>query len=799
MHHFRSVLLFSLLLFQSATSTTISVSKSGSHYTSVQAAVDHAFPGDTILITDTDIYEEQVTIDSTKPGITIRSADPASLIKPVIRWKDTRNNGPLTASEALISEKITYDKNGALRLIKAHHVTIDGVCLDGEEPWAFCNFGVWQGLYTLLHGNAAVCIYASGRVTIRNCELRNAFFGLYVKDCNNAGVYAVPASPLAATAFGLNGNHLFENNRIHSNSTGLFFESMWDLGSSVRFNLIYNNYHAETTLNALSTLNTSERELYPGGAFIFKNGYYSPLAIYNNSMWHNYSNFIDQNLGGGQHLLFNNIYGKPKYYWGTGYPSDPDYHTPWNAIDIAAFTNHSYNCIYSAQYVEPKPRVQMYYSPCKNKAVNVTGFNRVAIMNGMDKLEVEGEDYIVACPDGSTETISAEWVIQPGAKILDPFPSVANMRWLETDSLFQSTDPLSPHFLKPKWDDPKIITFVKNKGWPGEGILNTDETSADIGAVSSSGSVSILLQIRPTQIVRINETQALTSFVITSSHQNVSNLRIKMLNWIKKIPVQSSANSGGHILTISAEDIVPVDITGKSVQIGKNLISFTIPEMSEEAGFFEMIVEGVDPEGHKVNSDVGFLPYRKLTGSSENKRLVIYYGDTSGYDPGAWIRETIPARVPVTIRYLQGDSLLERNIPITFESSNGILAFSSASSTSPQTTFSLQNGVCSLWISSAAKVESGIISVTASDEGNAVTGQRGNIFFDAGTSKIRGNARYRKSGVQNYSLFDLRGRKLADVRSSEIRYLQKMYNFPSGAYIIQVKEKAVEKLKVISK
>ena len=115
-----------LCVFQSY-SAVYTVSKDGQgSYSSIQAAVDAAQPGDEIVILDSAIYEEQVTIDSTKNHIILRSENPTSSKKPTIRYTDKENVGPKNAIEAQDPEKITFDRNGALRIIKAHCVTVNG-------------------------------------------------------------------------------------------------------------------------------------------------------------------------------------------------------------------------------------------------------------------------------------------------------------------------------------------------------------------------------------------------------------------------------------------------------------------------------------------------------------------------------------------------------------------------------------------------------------------------------------------------------------------------------------------------
>jgi hypothetical protein len=57
-------------------------------YTSIQAAIDDASPYDEIVIKDAGVYSEQVTIDSSRNGLVLRSEVPTSATKPLIKWRD---------------------------------------------------------------------------------------------------------------------------------------------------------------------------------------------------------------------------------------------------------------------------------------------------------------------------------------------------------------------------------------------------------------------------------------------------------------------------------------------------------------------------------------------------------------------------------------------------------------------------------------------------------------------------------------------------------------------------------------
>ena len=141
---------------------TYTVSKDGSGmFTTIQAAINAAQPGDVVKILDAATYPEQVTINGSHSGITLTSANPISPNKPKIVWQDQVNEGPKTCAEAQIDSLITYNQNGALRLMRVHNVFINGIIVDGGGVMPFGSSGaVWPPTggaktncqYPLLHG-----------------------------------------------------------------------------------------------------------------------------------------------------------------------------------------------------------------------------------------------------------------------------------------------------------------------------------------------------------------------------------------------------------------------------------------------------------------------------------------------------------------------------------------------------------------------------------------------------------------------------------------------------------------------
>lgn len=205
----------SATIFSSAYSFSMfTVSKSGGgQFNTIQAAIDASSPGDEIIILDSSIYDELVTIDSTKRDLILKSRSSSI---PTIRFRDTIHIHPTSESEAAQSI-IDFDKNGALRILKSSNITIEGIKIDGVIPYVFGADGVWYTYrpFDLQHGNAGITIRSSGNVAIRNCDISNAYFGIFIKDDNYGGIYS-NVNPKKSASWNLNrfGLNLVFNNII---------------------------------------------------------------------------------------------------------------------------------------------------------------------------------------------------------------------------------------------------------------------------------------------------------------------------------------------------------------------------------------------------------------------------------------------------------------------------------------------------------------------------------------------------------------------------------------------------------
>jgi hypothetical protein len=554
---------------------------------------------------DSSTYLEQVCIDSTKCPLILTSSNPASLRKPVIKYRDTFNVGPRSYAESKDLQKFTFDRNGALQILKTRNVIIDGIAIDGGGGFAYGYNNIWDNKSPLQFGNCAVSIYKSGGCIIRNCDISNAYIGINFKDRNTGGIFA-NANPsdvdtsevIPMSRYGQMGNHLIEHNRIHNNSFGIFTESSWDLGSVFRYNLIYENHHPSEAFATTVKNSTSDGQYQPGGAFMFKDIQASPFAIYNNTFWHNCLIFCGHWQAGYQHLVFNNIFGPPYKYWislSVGFQ------------EMTIFLkNRISNSIYSAQSEKPSA----------TGAYIISGSNALIVENAV-----------------------------PGA-LISGFPSSANNRWMEMDSSkFLSVDPSSPDFLEPKWTDPDVQNYIVQKGWQFSGVKNTDGTWADIGAIEKAHGTSTFVGTVnpfPSPVITTNGTEARISFVIDQRIGTIQNPAIKLFRLVKtKIKAGSFANSDSSII-VKADDITDLTVPAiPHVQTGQNEYVIPFAPVSDYA-FIEMTIESTDQDGKPITM-ISFLPYRNL-----NYKLSIEFHDKNGSAPilnTVYVGDTVQLRL----------------------------------------------------------------------------------------------------------------------------------------------------------
>ena len=599
------------------------VSKDGrGQYTSVQEAVKAAKSGDEVVILDFAVYEEQVTIDSSKNRLVLRSENPKLRLKPTITFQDTDNQGPRTYDESQDPATITFDQNGAVRVMRAQGVRIEGIILDGGGAAPFGWEGIWERRFPLFHGNAALTLFVAGDVIVRDCEIQNSYFGIYVKDRNEGGIYAnanpadlEPQNVVPLSGFGKTGNHLFEQNRLHDNAWGMFFESAWDLGSNIRYNLFYANYLPAKLQETVADLPGGGNQ--HGGAILFKDMLLSPLAIYNNTFYDNNLTFCADWQVGGQNIAFNNIIAQPHGGKVSGSHQELAIGMP----------NRMFNNLYAAQEQAPTVRSQEYQAGMQDPETNeyvqakVTyeGVGYVRILNGFPNMAPAVQVFDIEIPLSTgtvTRPVTVDWDILPGtlieqAGVDKPFPAEAENRWFEIE--FVSTDPESPDFLVPDWTDSTVQELVIDKGWADAALRDADGSPADIGAIPMGGIPETEVLVKPRDPVIINNnTKAKVKFEIIPLVDGFSNPKIKYVRWIRNIEYMDDIFGVSNIDIISQNEIVEVPVPAEKLVVGTNTLTFDIPSMDDNYGFFDMIIEGTNSNGEVVTTNVGFMPYRQI-------------------------------------------------------------------------------------------------------------------------------------------------------------------------------------------
>ncbi|HEX2956937.1 MAG TPA: hypothetical protein VHO70_08890, partial [Chitinispirillaceae bacterium] len=480
----------------------------------------------------------------------------------------------------------------------------------------------------LQHGNAALTLWITGDVIVRNCDFTNAYFGINVKDRNEGGINANPnpsdidkSRVVALSGFGKTGNHVFEHNRIHDNSIGMFFESTWDLGSVIRYNLFYENHHKTPAFATSVKELTGDGGNHAGGALMFKDHMYSPLAIYNNTFWHNYLIFIGLWRPGSQFTIFNNVYAQPYTYWSQETVFSGGGST---AID-GIFVNRMHNCVYACQQQAAsiqKTNVQARDTVTNEQVVKEVIVYQPRIMNNVGDVENTNITVPVELSYDTVTQILQNVKVQ-GNRLVQTgtganargFPASADIRWLETK--FKSTNPASADFLVPDWDDSLVNKYIIDKGWEEAGILDGDGSRADLGAIPFGGKPQNLVKIIPNMPVLISPdkpTQAMVNFTIKVESGTFNNPVIKYLKWIDEVPLDTNS-FGDNRKVIPATSIKSVTIPSKKLKVGTNdSVVITIPAQSTSKmyAFFELVIEGTDDDGNKIQSAMGFLSYRQL-------------------------------------------------------------------------------------------------------------------------------------------------------------------------------------------
>lgn len=585
------------------------VSKDGrGAFTTIQAAVDKAGKGDVVEILDAAVYPEQVTLDSTKHGLTLRSANPGAAAKPVIRWTDLANVGPKTCSEALDSNKITFDQNGALRLIRVRNAVIQGIAVDGGIPTPMAYNDVWgNGVdcigirYPLFLGNAGLLLFGSAHAVVRECDVTGAYFGVYIKNMESDGPYSPVSNgavkwPVPRLALG---NHIIEGSSIHDNTWGVFVESAWGLGSTFRNNLIYQNHHRENQGALVKAM--PDGALQPGGAFFFKSAPVCPMAIHNNTFAGNFLLLGGGYQAGAQHLVVNNLFAAPHIHW----LDDKVFGNSFQELS-PVFPRRMKHNVFAGQHQKTamytlNVTAQAYDSAAEAmvEAVRTVPYTpSVHIINGMADPDVSTPTLDITVPLSTgpvTVPVTLPAWVYPGAlltRATEPnrfLPEDGN-RWQETGFLSEAA--ADTGFLSPA---PEFREALR-AGWPGLGYRTVTGTDAGVGAVPPARRNRDIVRVVPLAPVRVEDGQVVLSFsaeLVGGPSPAGASLEIAYLRMEAKVPVDPKSFGSSQALIL--KDAEPLTIPAAPIRYGYNEIRtpFAGPAIDSNGyGFVEMALRG---------------------------------------------------------------------------------------------------------------------------------------------------------------------------------------------------------------
>ena len=556
--------------------------------------------------------------------------------------KNTTNPNPNSTSG--------FQHNGMVVVYKSTDIHIEGVKLDGKAPQYFVNNGIWDCKWDVLFGNVGFNLFQSKSVVLRNNEMTGFFASIYMQNRNVGGAFAAPnpddldvKSIVPYSAFGRVGDHLIEKNYIHNNWWGIYNEMEWDIGSTIRYNILDSNFN---TRFATSNDSTSEANNMAGGFMYVKDVMIVPHKIYNNTM--NGGVLVLGHGGfkpGIQHYFYNNLL--------TGwYRKDPklapmlkDYRQLLSKYKDFLFNNTFELGVDSAFQVQPLTSDQIpdssacaaagqvgqksCYLPLDSKVNLYTGIQLGKAL--WDGWNVAQGGYYTAYYNANPYRIYNNQVVDVfgtnSSGIIQKAQGVGNTQldiskqanyWARKIK-YKSIKPGTAGYMEPSWGDPTVDTTVLDKGWVAAGNRDQDGTMPDRGAIpKAKGALISPLTLKDQSIVKMTDGSSAGTKKVSFSYcldgaGSWSNLQFEMKNYYNQVGRRSIDPATGNDKDPWIEFSTPVAMTPTSAApVANECNTFTAEVAAPVDSFarFELIVKG-DLNGQSVRSNVGVWIWRK--------------------------------------------------------------------------------------------------------------------------------------------------------------------------------------------
>lgn len=649
----------------------------GQAYTSIQKAVD-ACPaaGCKILLTDSlynlsrEIWIEEKNNLSIQPSaqmtaLRIRpriqyagageftaagtAANPTDPLRPA-GWKRWPNKGTSqrgagaagdTGAAANPYSTSGFQNNGYLVVYKSTNILIDGIHIDGKKPVTFVNKGIWDDKWDVFFGNVGINLFQSKKVVVRNTEVRNCFAAFYLQNRNVGGAFAAPnpndldvRTIVPYSRFGQMGDHLIERNYVHNNWFVIYNEMEWDIGSTIRYNLLDQNYNTQFSQNSDSS---SDANNMTGGFMYLKDVRIVPHKIYNNTI--NGSTMIFANSyfkPGVQHYFYNNLitnfnrqginarmisdgrqylqYYKDFLYNNTFEVGQPDSlyqiqnEQSGQVRDAAACAavNQTSPCYLT--WDKPVPVLQsvknqwLWNGWMTAQGTNYTGLYKTNPYEAYNSQNIDfyhqgGLIKFVKGPQGTTPTIDI---------------SLQSNMWVRKLP-YKSTTPGAAGFLVPIWDSAIVDSTVQDKGWASAGNRDMDGSMVDRGAISEAGDGLISpLILKDQYIVTLDKTAKTVSFQYCLESSGVaSDLAFELTSYYRTIAL-TKEGPNGDIPTPAFPAPVQLTNTGTKPQANScGIFKATLPTAPVDSfARFDLVVKG-EVDGKPTKSNVGVWVWRQ--------------------------------------------------------------------------------------------------------------------------------------------------------------------------------------------
>lgn len=408
-----------------------------------------------------------------------------------------------------------YLYNGMIVVANSRDVSLEGLRLDGTQPRTFVNTAAWNGMYDLIHGNVGIDLFQSLRVRILESEISGFYTGVFSYGHNPLGRTALnpnddctdPPIPLAFPE--AVGDHVIERNLLHDNIWAIRSQKETDLGSTIRFNLAWNNLNRSwSTLKAASPTEGGNQ----AGGFIHLQQVPTTIhRIHNNTIMGSPLILGTSAFQAGvQHLFYNNIvggfdaiHGSPTREMVADYRQNLRYHGFWLEHDLfeVGTTDSLYATRIHAQgqlddsaacawTSSGNPSCWVTWeSPVTTRSLKSWLWNGWTIASGMTyEAKYGGKTYTVRDANGNQEGPIAK-INGYAARSWDLLPTELN--WV-SEIAWKSTTPGSIDRFVPDWSAPSTRRFIQGRASPASGWLDATGSPPDLGAKQKTESVDIL-------------------------------------------------------------------------------------------------------------------------------------------------------------------------------------------------------------------------------------------------------------------------------------------------------------------